>query len=695
MLPDNVNNNIEYFESTNNMFLEYKIASSKNNDIVLCTSLVKKLYDDCLYHNSSKEVIKLIKNRKTVFSNDGFLTNDRCINEYYVFDQQLISEYKQQAKSNIDTLISNVKISNNDLKTILSYNESYKRFLYVTQILLDYSEDYPLFILESSIVCISVKLNKIKQSDASTKQLIDLFHELIRHIGIEESELLKMFYQTIELRISNNNDSAIDLLDFLAIALYWIFNLTKRARVPLRDIDCILDPLILLTIKDLGYSPWVFFAIDDIEFSQVCKMNRLLTQCIDIHFYRMHSAILAKMFIEKSNTIVDSYLYFFLARIMPLFWKNKNNKQASVEILPHALLLATYKVLPEIIAEAILQEVTDDKPDFIFDRTTLFIGEEFEFRDLQDKYFLFNNEYLVLESWVQKAKQEFNSKGITNYYITNSPVYKVAISIGDWEYSLFKDGENLEINTTPYRNKDVFTIVKNNKEIQYSAYQAFDEFIHPLIKFFGYTGMSGHKHIDARSLKGNTELLLRLIIDYENNSWLPVAINRLERCSNYFPYLTDTEKYLSLELMQELITIINEKSQSLKYNSKYGTFDDLVYMSKLLNFLNMFSKHSPCALHHIISYDDLPNLHKSPLTTVEMRVFNCPKNGHESYLLNKLIEYRINYLLECQRRKEIINYNPIDPCVYINKKHEVLSKFNQYVTECGLDPNDYQSLLRL
>ena len=695
MLPNNINNNIEYFESTKNIFLEYKIASNKNNDIVLCTSLVKKLYDDCLYHNRSKEIIKLIKNRKIVFSNDDFLTNDRLINEYYVFDKQLISEYKQQAKINIKNLIKNVKVSNNDLKAILSYKKSDKRFLYVVQMLLEYSEDYPLFMLQNSVDFIYTKLNEINQSDASTKTLIALFDEIVIQLGVEESELLKMFSQAIELRATDNNQFTFDVLDFLAIALYWVIEITKRAKVSLRDIECILDPLMLLTIKDLGYNPWLFFAVDDIEFSQVCRMNRLLIKCINIHFSKMHNTTLGKIFIEKSNTIVNSYIYFFLAKIMPLFWKNKNNKQDYIEALPQALLVATYKVVPEIIATAILQEVTENKPDFILDRTTLFIGEEFEFRDLQDKYFLLNTERLVLESWVEKAKQEFKRKGVTNYCVANLPLLKVEVSIGDWQYSLFKDGNNLEINTTPYRNQDVFTIVKNNKKIQYTSYQAFDEFIHPLIKFFGYTGVSGHKHIDARSLNGNTELLLRLVIDYENNSWLPVAINRLDDCFNYFPYLTDVENYLSLELMQELITIVNEKNQSLSYKSKYGAFDDLVYMSKLLNFLNIFSKHSPCALHHIIAYDNIPYLHKSPLTTVEMRVFNFPKNGHESYLLNKLIEHRINYLLECQHRKDIISYNPIDPCVYANKKHEVLSKFNQYVTECGLNPEDYQVLLRL
>nr|MDT0252409.1 hypothetical protein [Endozoicomonas sp.] len=268
------------------------------------------------------------------------------------------------------------------------------------------------------------------------------------------------------------------------------------------------------------------------------------------------------------------------------------------------------------------------------------------------------------------------------------------VDTGNWQFKAFRDDVNLEFTVTPYQCYQKFKVFMNGEEELYDSYKLFDEFIASPVKELGFTGVSGHKHLDIRgsSLDGNVELLFRIIVDMENNPWLPKAFNRLGSLE-YFSYVQGNKEHF--QLLQTMIKAVNARLESGGYNPRFGNYSDMVKLANFMNKLGLNTKYSACALHHLKNSEYTVNINISPTSTIEFRQFHCPRNGDESRLVNELLTERIEYLMDCQQRREPIAYEPVDPKTYEGKDTEVIRLFAEYVKECGNKPEYFKPLLRI
>ena len=325
-----------------------------------------------------------------------------------------------------------------------------------------------------------------------------------------------------------------------------------------------------------------------------------------------------------------------------------------------------------------------------FHRDKVLFGEEFEFshkngvlvKDLASR----------LQEWRQELSQTLQQQGVEDYHITLG-IDNLVLQVGDWSYKLFRDICLLEVNATPYQPDQLFPVTIRGDIRQYSAYDMFDQFIHPVARALGCLGISGHKHLDIRyALDGNAELMLRVIMDLENAAWLPRILGR-EKSTAVFPNIYQ-EKPKSAQMLKNIIKAVNDRWQN-DASPLWGDYEHLVSLVSFLRQFSILSK-GPCALSHIRAGEHTADLHKEPKSTLEFRLFHCPRDGHESELVNKLLMARIQYHLDRQRGREPIVYTPEHPDTYQSGRDiDAVNAFARYVSECGESPAKFAPLIRI
>ena len=223
------------------------------------------------------------------------------------------------------------------------------------------------------------------------------------------------------------------------------------------------------------------------------------------------------------------------------------------------------------------------------------------------------------------------------------------MTIGNWECKVFGDEENLEVIVTPYQPDQVFII--DGKP--YTPYQCFDYFIHNVAKDLSLKGVSGHRHMDIRHcLGGDKELLFRLMLDMEHQSWLPRAFSREEQ-SKFFKYAlqhADVQK----EKVCSMVRTVNSNPKKSQASHQPGSFSDLCELKNLLSCMFLWDHYGPCSMRHVEEEDHPPSIRAVPTSTVELRFLPCAKNGEESRLISELLIKRVEYLRKCRQKKNAL-----------------------------------------
>ncbi len=271
---------------------------------------------------------------------------------------------------------------------------------------------------------------------------------------------------------------------------------------------------------------------------------------------------------------------------------------------------------------------------------------------------------------------------------------KLHYNIGSMQFKVFRDDDVIEIITTPYKMHEKFTLEINNETVRWDFYKMSDVFIHPIAKESDFKGCSGHKQIDLiPAFNGNAELLFRFIIDIEGATWQPRAFGR-EASINHFPYaVKDVMKYKRLCSM---VSGVNRYLVNGNGLPRLGDFNNILKLKEFLEAFNMNQKYSPCALHHLQEARHTIDINIKPTSTTEWRVPNCPVSGENSLLLNDSLITRIEYLMDCQERRELLSYNPVHPDFYRHgRDKEVVEAFAQHVHEMGRKPSEFILLLQI
>ncbi|MGI9275856.1 MAG: hypothetical protein ACR2PT_13575 [Endozoicomonas sp.] len=397
---------------------------------------------------------------------------------------------------------------------------------------------------------------------------------------------------------------------------------------------------------------------------------------------------------------------FFWARAMADFVEGRSHslgkKQVKSYFLSTLLPLTIQQQLFAPPGSATFSGMLTDQAQLLplvsqqFDESAVLFGEEFELSPVHGP--LTSNEHCrqFLTLWAEKLETELKRSEVCDYQITfcfSEPPYSIDVRVGNWECSVFRDDEVLEVTTTPYSMAQTFTIEGKS----FSAYECFDQFIFSVASKLGMTGDSGHKHLDLRtSFQGNRILLFLNQLDMENNAWLARALGR-ENQVRFFPYIAQPEhETIQQEKLKVMVEAVNRQLAAGPSLRDTKGFKSLCEFKNYLNDLYLWYDHSPCALGHIIHEYHDPSIHQTPTSTLEYRLFHCPRSGSEAWLFNELLVHRLKYLQKCINEHRPVAYHPIDPRYYgQDLNEEVIKLFVAYIREMGEEPTKYRPLLRI
>ena len=338
------------------------------------------------------------------------------------------------------------------------------------------------------------------------------------------------------------------------------------------------------------------------------------------------------------------------------------------------------------------------------------------------------NEYQLTESTIRKSIP----LSLLRSFSRDENI--LTVKIGNWHCKIHPDfwedkgpgGSHamLEISASPYKFNQTFTVAGR----KFTAYEMIDIFIINITQSLSgeLIPASGHKHLDiTSSLCGNTELIFRLLIDIENNSWLSQALGTEKDSLSSFRYVSQGEqsdlKQLNLECF---INFFNDNIKSLQHfpspSKSEETFQNHVY-TIINDFKYPWKIHFQCydwcegfadaAKERFIPADiRFYNIQKKeghqralegkivdhPDGTLEFRFFDTARSGNEARLINQLLVKWIQHIHKNQRQKEPVSYlpyNPLQACPY--SYLTVKEKFNTFITMLGLNPDEYQVIFRM
>ena len=322
-------------------------------------------------------------------------------------------------------------------------------------------------------------------------------------------------------------------------------------------------------------------------------------------------------------------------------------------------------------------------PALNFDDATY--GEEFEYLipDLNMDYKITVDE--KLKQWHQLLNVKIN-----DFYgnLKENEDFEVKISqrhgyemiscrIGDWHFNIYEDFGVIEVNTSPYNMRQLFSIGSKD----YSSSTLFNYFIFSIANTLELKGVSGHKHVDIKHLlHGNTELLFRFQVMLETMTWLPLVFQREEEI-HCFQYAT-CENRVKYDRQKMFVSLFNEQMQ-INSKPRTGHHSDSIRFGRLVKPDDVGEV---CRYRFTKSYDaESPRDTKvcEPETTIELRLFPCPRTGEEAMLINELINAMFLLALRDQQEQKKIEFNPLP---VENYTPEIAKDcFFQWIKENSLD----------
>jgi len=312
-------------------------------------------------------------------------------------------------------------------------------------------------------------------------------------------------------------------------------------------------------------------------------------------------------------------------------------------------------------------------------------GEELEYyleghtRDMKLQYYK-----QISKQWCQMVELKALELNLTfqltkTPHVHNSVKYTMVIG-GEWTITVFFDYTDLEVNTSPYHYNQQF---KTNKQNTKSVYWFLDQFAFQIAYHLELKQKSGHKHIDLNeSLLGNTELLLRMIIDAQNQSFFPELLGRMDRLY-YFPSINELEleEWNSNETIMNLI--VNAINTQVNNGKIFWLEKDLTFQRTIDFILLLFiigervfnRKNTICNLLHISDGKKTCAVNHCPSTTIEFRVMQCPINAEECRLINTMFIDWFKFLHNQQLQNEPVTCNHTNPRWYEGKNKKAQEDF--------------------
>ena len=346
-----------------------------------------------------------------------------------------------------------------------------------------------------------------------------------------------------------------------------------------------------------------------------------------------------------------------------------------------------------------------------FDSTKVLVGEEFEYEiPLPEGKTICDYADLTKEAmrqWSEEIK-EMHSEAVIVHNLdqTNrsqdddAEEEKVTIKIGSWEVEAFQEPatENgcpvVEFTASPYSMNQTFFV----GDRQYSSYELLQRVVIEPAKRKGWVECSGHKHIDiSGSIGNNTELLLRLLVDIENKSWLSIITQQAAYAKDYFPYIAQEDH--SLQRQMWLKTSLEHVNEKIRQSASPSTGNTFLKVNQLdtwwlrLAGHGLFRGPGSIRYHSPQTPDEvIKGKVSDPMTTFEFRFFHCSRNSTEVRLINQLLVAWIDHLSTQQQSREPLIYDAEDP---MQISHEqAVEKFKAFVEELGLCWEEYSVLIR-
>ncbi len=264
--------------------------------------------------------------------------------------------------------------------------------------------------------------------------------------------------------------------------------------------------------------------------------------------------------------------------------------------------------------------------------------------------------------------------------------------IGDWQFLFFDDVNVVEFHTKPYNLNQEFSVKLNDRKVRKTTGELFDLTIKAFMDKTKRVSKSGHKHIDIfRLLKGNAELLLRVIVDFENAAWLSLVIGRQAQQQEYYLYASDR---LSTKNALIMVTSWINSCVSRGLKVKFDNFCNITNFVKLLKYLGLYErKCTQINLRHINDHEHCADINESPNTTLEFRVFDSPRNGAEMDAINKLILGRVSLSSKRQAIGELLDYRAYKVEDYNQEQAALQAAI--FCKEAGLDYKEFELIMRI
>ncbi|MBE8168437.1 MAG: hypothetical protein HAW66_08740 [Shewanella sp.] len=253
----------------------------------------------------------------------------------------------------------------------------------------------------------------------------------------------------------------------------------------------------------------------------------------------------------------------------------------------------------------------------------------------------------------------------------------------------FLDNGAIECHTTPYKADQYFTIVQHGVTKRMTCSELLDATALKLAKNMQLQGRSGHKHIDiSKAFNGNPELMLRFILLFNRFTFLPRVLNRLSRLY-HFDYL-ETNPQTQAAICQ-LNQYISEPRTPLQ--NDYQKLIDLVVLFEKL--FNINGKYIAVNLDHIKTGVPSRDILTSPNSTIELRMFHCPKSGLEIDAINKFIQGILTLAWV-----ELITRKPLElaatsPFEYVNQSEQAEKEMARLCKKIGLTFMEFHALMRM
>ncbi len=327
----------------------------------------------------------------------------------------------------------------------------------------------------------------------------------------------------------------------------------------------------------------------------------------------------------------------------------------------------------------------------------LTFGEEFEFITEQHGNFSVEEADKTMMKWHTKLEEILGNKGITDfdiipsYHSKNHLMKSLDIRIGNWYYRIYHDFNVLEVNTSPYTLDQSFAVQGEALNV----YQFFDHFVLDIAKNLHLPTRSGHKHIGIdKALHGNSEILLRLLLDTEKRGWFPRLFLREQRSVEHFRYMSQ-DSYSRPATLSTIVESFNQQLQIDPDRKINESFDSIKKLVEVLQDMDLWAKKEvPLNLKHLSgnTSEKADNEVREACTTIEFRFPQAPRTGKEAELLNRIFVAWLQLMEKHQHGNIPLRLEQDDPMDYLTgRDNKVMGLFREFIQELELDWDTFRT----